>query len=105
VSHASLAGNRVAQVVIGPGRPEHLAPAAEALAHPVTAAERAAIERPLRLLQDPDRDVRPAQAVEGRAFGQSAPPSRKAVFVAPPPGTGLSVVEICSVVVLVMCWR
>jgi aryl-alcohol dehydrogenase-like predicted oxidoreductase len=39
-----LAGDRVAQVVIGPGRPEHLAPAAEALRHPVTAAERAEIE-------------------------------------------------------------
>jgi aryl-alcohol dehydrogenase-like predicted oxidoreductase len=39
-----LAGDRVAQVVIGPGRPEHLAPVAEALRHPVTAAERAEIE-------------------------------------------------------------
>src|SRR6266536_778439 len=34
-----LAGERVTQVVIGPGRPEHLAPAAEALRHPVTEAE------------------------------------------------------------------
>ena len=39
-----LAGDRVAQVVIGPGRPEHLAPVAEALAHPVTAAERTEME-------------------------------------------------------------
>ncbi len=39
-----LAGERVTQVVIGPGRPEHLAPAAEALRHPVTDAERAEIE-------------------------------------------------------------
>ena len=39
-----LAGDRVAQVVIGPGRPEHLAPVAEALRHPVTAAERIEIE-------------------------------------------------------------
>jgi aryl-alcohol dehydrogenase-like predicted oxidoreductase len=39
-----LADDRVSQVVIGPGRPEHLAPAAEALGHPVTAAERAEIE-------------------------------------------------------------
>jgi aryl-alcohol dehydrogenase-like predicted oxidoreductase len=38
-----LADDRVAQVVIGPGRPEHLAPAAEALRHPVTGAERAEI--------------------------------------------------------------
>ena len=39
-----LAGDRVAQVVVGPGRPEHLAPIAEALRHPVTAAERIEIE-------------------------------------------------------------
>jgi aryl-alcohol dehydrogenase-like predicted oxidoreductase len=39
-----LADDRVAQIVIGPGRPEHLAPVAEALAHPVTAQERAAID-------------------------------------------------------------
>jgi len=39
-----LADERVTQVVIGPGRPEHLAPVAEALRHPVTAAERAEIE-------------------------------------------------------------
>jgi aryl-alcohol dehydrogenase-like predicted oxidoreductase len=42
-----LADDRVAQVVIGPGRPEHLAPADEALRHPVTAAERAEIEAAL----------------------------------------------------------
>jgi aryl-alcohol dehydrogenase-like predicted oxidoreductase len=34
-----LAGDRVAQIVIGPGRPEHLASAAEALAHPLTDRE------------------------------------------------------------------
>ena len=39
-----LADERVTQVVIGPGRPEHLAPAAEALRYPVTEAERADIE-------------------------------------------------------------
>jgi aryl-alcohol dehydrogenase-like predicted oxidoreductase len=39
-----LADDRVAQVVIGPGRPEHLAPVAEALAHPVTGDERTEIE-------------------------------------------------------------
>jgi aryl-alcohol dehydrogenase-like predicted oxidoreductase len=36
-----LADERVAQVVIGPGRPEHLAPVGEALSHPLTARERA----------------------------------------------------------------
>jgi aryl-alcohol dehydrogenase-like predicted oxidoreductase len=39
-----LADDRVAQVVIGPGRPEHLAPVAEALRLPVTGAERVEIE-------------------------------------------------------------
>jgi len=39
-----LADDRVAQVVIGPGRPDHLAPVAEALRHPVTGAERTEIE-------------------------------------------------------------
>ena len=39
-----LADERVTQVVIGPGRPEHLAPMAEALRHPVTEDERAEIE-------------------------------------------------------------
>jgi aryl-alcohol dehydrogenase-like predicted oxidoreductase len=37
-----LADERVTQVVIGPGRPEHLAPVGEALRHPLTAQERAA---------------------------------------------------------------
>jgi aryl-alcohol dehydrogenase-like predicted oxidoreductase len=40
-----LADERVTQVVIGPGRPEHLAPVAEALRHPLTAPERAMVER------------------------------------------------------------
>jgi aryl-alcohol dehydrogenase-like predicted oxidoreductase len=35
-----LADDRVAQIVIGPGRPEHLTPVAEALEHPVTDHER-----------------------------------------------------------------
>ena len=39
-----LADDRVAQIVIGPGRPEHLAPVTEALRHPVTEAERTEIE-------------------------------------------------------------
>jgi aryl-alcohol dehydrogenase-like predicted oxidoreductase len=39
-----LADDRVTQIVIGPGRPEHLAPAAEALAHPVTEQERGIID-------------------------------------------------------------
>jgi len=38
-----LADDRVAQIVIGPGRPEHLRPVAEALEHPVTGQELAAI--------------------------------------------------------------
>src|SRR5437588_554886 len=39
-----LADERVTHVVIGPARPEHLGPVAEALRHPVTAPERAEIE-------------------------------------------------------------
>jgi aryl-alcohol dehydrogenase-like predicted oxidoreductase len=38
-----LADDRVAQIVIGPGRPGHLAPVAEALARPLTGDDRAAI--------------------------------------------------------------
>jgi aryl-alcohol dehydrogenase-like predicted oxidoreductase len=40
-----LADERVTQVVIGPGRPEHLAPVREALQHPLTATDVANIER------------------------------------------------------------
>jgi aryl-alcohol dehydrogenase-like predicted oxidoreductase len=39
-----LADDRVTQIVIGPGRPEHLAPVAEALAYPVTEQERSTID-------------------------------------------------------------
>ena len=39
-----LADDRVAQIVIGPGRPEHLAPVAEALERPLTGQERATID-------------------------------------------------------------
>jgi aryl-alcohol dehydrogenase-like predicted oxidoreductase len=39
-----LADRRVAQIVVGPGRPEHLAPVREALEHPLTGQERAAVE-------------------------------------------------------------
>jgi aryl-alcohol dehydrogenase-like predicted oxidoreductase len=40
-----LADERVTQIVVGPGRPEHLAPVAEALTHPLTQQERAEAER------------------------------------------------------------
>jgi aryl-alcohol dehydrogenase-like predicted oxidoreductase len=39
-----LADDRVTQIVIGPGRPEHLAPVREALMHPMSPQERAAVE-------------------------------------------------------------
>ena len=42
-----LADERVTQVVIGPGRPGHLAAAGEALARPLTDEERAAVEEAL----------------------------------------------------------
>ena len=38
-----LADERLAQIVIGPGRPEHLAPVGEALDHPLTQQERRTI--------------------------------------------------------------
>ena len=40
-----LADERVTQIVIGPGRPEHLVPVGEALTHPLTPQERAEAER------------------------------------------------------------
>src|SRR5258708_4298777 len=40
-----LAGERVTQIVVGPGRPEHLPPVGEALEHPLTAEDWAAAER------------------------------------------------------------
>jgi aryl-alcohol dehydrogenase-like predicted oxidoreductase len=40
-----LADERVSQIVVGPGRPEHLAPVGEAVKHPLTAQERAEVER------------------------------------------------------------
>ena len=43
-----LADERVTQIVIGPGRPEHLAPLREALQHPLTGEDRAAVDRALR---------------------------------------------------------
>jgi aryl-alcohol dehydrogenase-like predicted oxidoreductase len=42
-----LADDRVTQVVIGPGRPEHLGPVAEALAHPLSGPERDTVEEAL----------------------------------------------------------
>jgi aryl-alcohol dehydrogenase-like predicted oxidoreductase len=38
-----LADERVTQIVIGPGRPEHLAPVGEALKYPLTAEEQVAV--------------------------------------------------------------
>ncbi len=39
-----LADERVSQIVIGPGRPEHLAPLAEALARPLSMQDRALVQ-------------------------------------------------------------
>jgi aryl-alcohol dehydrogenase-like predicted oxidoreductase len=58
-----LADDRVAQIVIGPGRPEHLAPVAEALAHPVTGQERGTIEEAVAgLVPDEAREKAPEEA-------------------------------------------
>ncbi len=43
-----LADERITQIVVGPGRPEHLGPIREALEHAVTDQERAEIERIFR---------------------------------------------------------
>jgi aryl-alcohol dehydrogenase-like predicted oxidoreductase len=43
-----LSDDRVTQIVIGPGRPEHLGPVAEALAHPLTGQDRDMIEQALK---------------------------------------------------------
>jgi aryl-alcohol dehydrogenase-like predicted oxidoreductase len=40
-----LADDRVTQVVVGPGRPEHLTPVTEALANPLTDAEREEVDQ------------------------------------------------------------
>ena len=40
-----LSDDRVTQIVIGPGRPQHLAPVREALQHPLSAGDLAEIER------------------------------------------------------------
>jgi aryl-alcohol dehydrogenase-like predicted oxidoreductase len=42
-----LADERVTQIVIGPGRPEHLTPVREALKHPLAGEERLAVESAL----------------------------------------------------------
>jgi aryl-alcohol dehydrogenase-like predicted oxidoreductase len=39
-----LADDRVTQIVVGPGRPEHLAPVGEALENPLGGSERASLE-------------------------------------------------------------
>jgi aryl-alcohol dehydrogenase-like predicted oxidoreductase len=39
-----LADVRVTQIVVGPGRPEHLAPVREALEQPLTGEERIMVE-------------------------------------------------------------
>jgi aryl-alcohol dehydrogenase-like predicted oxidoreductase len=46
-----LADERVAQIVIGPGRPEHLAPVREALDHPLTQEERRTVTDAARKAQ------------------------------------------------------
>src|SRR6185369_333701 len=66
-----LADERVTQIVIGPGRPEHLAPAAEALRYPVTEAERADIEAAVAGLSGgPRSQEAPSQEAPSREAGQ-----------------------------------
>jgi aryl-alcohol dehydrogenase-like predicted oxidoreductase len=44
-----LADDRVSQIVVGPGRPEQLAPVREALDHPLSPAERSAVEEAVQI--------------------------------------------------------
>jgi aryl-alcohol dehydrogenase-like predicted oxidoreductase len=62
-----LADPRVSQVVIGPGRPEHLSVVAEAQARPLTEAERAAV-----LAAVTGQDTAAGES-QGTAAGQGAP--------------------------------
>jgi aryl-alcohol dehydrogenase-like predicted oxidoreductase len=48
-----LADERVSQIVVGPGRPEHLTPVAEALEHPINGAERAEIDEAVTAREAP----------------------------------------------------
>jgi aryl-alcohol dehydrogenase-like predicted oxidoreductase len=59
-----LADERVAQVVVGPGRPEHLAPVGEALEHPLTGEERAAV---MSAVEPEGRPEAPRGPAEGAA--------------------------------------
>jgi len=56
-----LADERVAQIVIGPGRPEHLAPVAEALDHPLTQEERRTVTEAMADLAGrvPEKETQP----------------------------------------------
>ena len=75
-----LADPRVGQIVVGPGRPEHLAVVAEAQAHPLTGAERAAV---LAAVTGHATGAEPATAAaEGTITGQ---------HTAADPGTGREV--------------
>jgi diketogulonate reductase-like aldo/keto reductase len=74
-----LADERVTQVVIGPGRPEHLAPAAEALRHPVTEAERADIEAAVAGLSGrPQSQEAPSQEAPSQEAPSQEAPSQEA---------------------------
>ena len=44
-----LGDERIAQIVIGPGRPEHLQPVADAIEHPLSADERARLGEAVRM--------------------------------------------------------
>jgi aryl-alcohol dehydrogenase-like predicted oxidoreductase len=79
-----LADERVTQVVIGPGRPEHLAPVAEALEHPVTDQERDTIEAAVAgLVPGQDRHEPPGQD-RNEAPGQASKEAREALKEAKP---------------------
>jgi aryl-alcohol dehydrogenase-like predicted oxidoreductase len=81
-----LADDRVAQIVIGPGRPEHLAPVAEALEHPVTGQERAMIDEAVARLVPREAVPGDAQPALLPGTAGTGPPTRRSRRTAPAPG-------------------
>jgi aryl-alcohol dehydrogenase-like predicted oxidoreductase len=76
-----LADERVTQIVVGPGRPGHLAPVAEAVEHPLTPSERSAIESALA----PANPATPASPASPASPATPAGPASPATPAGPEP--------------------
>ena len=74
-----LADQRVTQIVVGPGRPEHLAPVREALERPLSGDERATLRAcSVELGPDPQPRRRDRGAAAGRVRGRDGRGARRA---------------------------